>query len=332
FIANGPTKAQIETITAKPARDPIRIFAGLGNADTLESRAQLAVKELQRTGAFGRKVLVVATPTGSGWLEPQAVDSIEYLYGGDTAIVAMQYSYEPSWVSFLFAADLPGTSSKVLFDAVRAEWAKLPEGERPKLVVYGLSLGAMGGQESVGDLNALVTQTDGALFGGPPNASQPWRDLTYGRDAGSPMWLPVIKNGEQVRFMSKNGDLAKTDGEWATPRIVYQQHSTDAVTWLDPKVIWQRPEGLSGSAAEGGRAADVSDSMIWMPGVTYLHLVADMMLGLAPPAAHGHNYGDVIVDGWVGVLPDHGLDAAAVDRVQALMETYPFVGADSVWE
>ena len=51
---------------------------------TLADRAATAVRELERTGGFERKVLVVATTTGAGWLEPQAVDSVEYLQSGDT--------------------------------------------------------------------------------------------------------------------------------------------------------------------------------------------------------------------------------------------------------
>ena len=332
FVAGGPDASEITAVTGMPAIEPIRVYAGIGNAGTLEERAALAVAELKRTGAFDRKVLVVATPTGSGWLEPQAVDAIEYLYGGDTAIVATQYSYEPSWVSFLFAADVPGEAARALVDAVRAEWLTLPESARPKLAVYGLSLGAMGAQDGVGDLDAILEKTDAALFVGPPNASQPWRTLQESRDAGSPAWQPVLDGGAHVRWLSQNGDFDKLSGQWDAPRVAYLQHGTDAVTWLDPAVIWQRPEWLRGSASEGGRSPDVSDSMIWVPGVTYLQLVADMMLGLTPPAHHGHNFGDVMADGWAGVLPDHGLDAAAVDRIQTVMEQYPFSAEDSVWE
>ena len=41
----------------------------------------------------GRKILIVALPTGTGWLDPGAVDTVEYMHGGDIATIAVQYSY-----------------------------------------------------------------------------------------------------------------------------------------------------------------------------------------------------------------------------------------------
>ena len=70
----------------------MRVYVGLDQAATAEERAALAVDELRRTGGFEREVLVVAAPTGSGWLERQSVDTVEYLNAGRTAIVATQYS------------------------------------------------------------------------------------------------------------------------------------------------------------------------------------------------------------------------------------------------
>ena len=43
----------------------------------MEERAELAVAELERAGGFERGNLLVATTTGSGWLDPGAVDSLE---------------------------------------------------------------------------------------------------------------------------------------------------------------------------------------------------------------------------------------------------------------
>ena len=332
FIGGGPNAERIHQVTGATARDPVRVYVGMGNAGTLEDRARIAVEELRRTGGFERSVLVVATPTGSGWLEAQAVDSVEYLYGGDTAIVAIQYSYLPSWASFLFDEELPVDASRALFDAVHAEWASMPPGDRPKLAVYGLSLGAMGMQGALGDLTDIRARTDAALFVGPPNSSQPWRHLQAARDAGSPVWQPVLRDGAEVRWLSRPGDFQRLDGAWQQPRVAYLQHATDAVTWMDPDVIWRRPAWLSGSAAEGGRGQDVSDAMVWFPGITYMHLVADMIMGVAVPAGHGHNFGDVILNGWAGVLPDHGLDEAAQDRIQLVLESYSRDVEDPIWE
>lgn len=330
FVGGGPTPAQIEEVTGRPAAEPVRVYVGLDQAETAEERAALAVDELRRTGGFEREVLVVAAPTGSGWLERQSVDTVEYLNAGRTAIVATQYSYQPSWVSFLFAPELPRASSRALFDAVHAEWARMPAGDRPRLVVYGLSLGASGMQSVFADVPEMTRRTDGAVFTGPPNNAQPWRSLQEGRDPGSPVWQPVLDQGRTVRWLSVPGDFDAVPGPWERPRIAYLQHATDPITWLDPAVIWQRPEWLAGSQAEGGRAADVSDAMVWIPLLTYLQLAVDMVLGEAVPAGHGHNYGDVAVDAWAAVLPEHGLDGPALDRVREVIAAYPYedAGAD----
>lgn len=56
-------------------------------------RAELALTELQRLGAFERDVLIVVSPTGTGWKDPGASGPIEYMHGGEIATVAVQYSY-----------------------------------------------------------------------------------------------------------------------------------------------------------------------------------------------------------------------------------------------
>lgn len=289
----------------------------------MAARAALAVAELKRTGGFDREILMIATPTGSGWLERQAVDSLEYLHGGNTAIVSMQYSYQPSWVSFLFHQDLPRESGRALYAAVRAEWLTLPPATRPKLLVYGLSLGASGMQAAFTDGADLTRSVDGAVFSGAPNNSQPWGTFQAQRDAGSPVWQPVYESGLHVRWLSKSGDFAKVQGPWETARVAYLQHGTDAVTWLTPRLIWQKPEWLAGTAQEGGRAPDVSDSMRWIPLVTYLQVAFDMFMGEAVPANHGHNFGAVAVEAWNHVAPS-GLDEAALGKIQGIIAAYPY--------
>lgn len=320
FTGGGPSAAHIAQVTGASAEEPVRAYAGLSQGSDLRARAELVVEELERHGGFDREVLLVATPTGSGWLEPQAIAALEYLYAGDTAAASMQYSVQPSWVSFLFDPELPRNSSQALFDAVHARWQTLPEQERPRLVVYGLSLGALGMSGSFESLEDLLARTDAALFTGPPATSEPWRTLQANRDPGSPVWQPIYQDGERVRWQSKPGDFAALQGSWREPRLGYLQHATDPITWLDPAVIYRSPEWLSGSAASGGRGGDVSDSMRWIPGVTFLHLVADMLVSEAVPPSHGHNFGDVAVDGWAQVLPGHERSQAQRDAIQSVIE------------
>lgn len=73
--------------------EPIRTYVGLQGAETPEERARLALAELKRAGGFDRSVVVIVTPTGTGWIDPAALTALEYLHHGDVASVAVQYSY-----------------------------------------------------------------------------------------------------------------------------------------------------------------------------------------------------------------------------------------------
>lgn len=82
FVAGGRDAAELASVTDEAAREPVRVFAGLESADTAQGQVDLALAELDRTDAFDRAVLVVATTTGSGWLDEAAVDSLEMMYAG----------------------------------------------------------------------------------------------------------------------------------------------------------------------------------------------------------------------------------------------------------
>ncbi len=148
FIVGGPTAERIGEFLGHTAKRPVRVYVGLRCGETVSDRAALALQELIRVGGFERSVLVVATPTGTGWLDPGAVDTLEYLHGGDTAIVGMQYSYLPSWITILVAPDSSQAAAHILFDKVYGYWRTLPGHSRPRLYLYGLSLGALGSETS----------------------------------------------------------------------------------------------------------------------------------------------------------------------------------------
>jgi uncharacterized membrane protein len=196
------------------AESAVRVYVGLASAPDTRSRAALAVRELERTGGFDREHLVVAVPTGSGWVDGHALDGFEGAWGDDVAIVAQQYSDTPSWVTFLFDRDAAAETGRILVTAVREHLAALAPEQRPALHVYGQSLGAVGGSAAFAD---TVPGPCEALWAGPPagavhtagatvlaNTSDPvvwWQpsllwsppDLSRAhRDAPVPPWLPVI--------------------------------------------------------------------------------------------------------------------------------------------
>ncbi|WP_415974421.1 alpha/beta-hydrolase family protein [Rhodococcus sp. 077-4] len=205
--------------------ETVRTYVGLDSAPTLEERVELAVADMERAGAFGRNVVVVAIPTGSGWVDENAVSGAENRFGGDVATVAMQYSNKPSWATFLFAENDARRSANALVRAVAARAAR--ESTPPSVVVYGQSLGAVAGSDAYLSLRQSNRIICGAVWAGPPagavntegatvlaNSSDPvvqWSaDLLWSppnttsspRDAPTPMWLPIVS------FVQTSVDLA----------------------------------------------------------------------------------------------------------------------------
>ena len=184
FIGKGPSVSDIEKFTGQPPMEPIRIYAGLASAPDAEARAALAVRDLERAGGFQRKNLLVVTTTGSGWVDPALSDTFEYLSGGDSAIVALQYSYLPSWISYLVDQSKAREAGQALFDAVYGAWSQLPQDQRPRLYVAGESLGSFGGEAAFSGEYSLANLTSGALFVGPPNFNTLFRQFSDNRDPG----------------------------------------------------------------------------------------------------------------------------------------------------
>ncbi|HSX16970.1 MAG TPA: alpha/beta-hydrolase family protein [Patescibacteria group bacterium] len=318
FSGGGPTQAQLQQFSGQQPTEPIRIYAGLDSAGSAKARAQLAVQELERTHAFDRPVLVVVTPTGTGWVNPQAVDALEYMWNGNTAMVATQYSYLPSWISFLVDKDNATTAGRELFNQVYEKWSQMPAGHRPKLIAYGLSLGSYGMQAAFSGQDDLKNRTDGAFFAGTPNDTMLWRDLEKNRDAGSPAWLPQYNQGQTIRFAADPGDLAQPAETWTSPRVVYVQHASDPIVWWSPNLLFKKPDWLKEQ-----RGRDVSASMQWFPVSTFLQVTVDQFMGVTAPDGHGHNYSTVPVEAWASIIPPTGWGAMQTAKLHALIATYP---------
>jgi uncharacterized membrane protein len=314
FVGEGPDAKDIEKLTDTPAQEPIRIFAGTGSAVGTEAGARLAVEDLERAGGFDRKALLVVTTTGSGWVEPSAVSSFEYLTGGDSAIVAMQYSHLPSWLAYLSDRTQAGNAGRDLFDAVYERWSKLPADQRPKLYVFGESLGSFGAENAFSGEFDLASRTDGALFVGPPSFNTLYRGFVDSRDPGSHQVEPIYRDGRIVRFANRARDeIPPTAQPWDGTRVVYLQHPSDPITWWSPDLVLHRPDWL-----EEKRGSDVSGSMHWIPLVTFWQVSADMALGFSTPPGHGHNFSGEHVDAWRAILRSTDWTDEQLDELRAL--------------
>lgn len=311
FVALGPTVEDLGRFSGEPAEVPVRVYAGLRSAETTGERAGLAIRDLRRAGGFDRAALVVATTTGTGYLEPASSAAIEYLYNGDTAIVGIQYSYLPSWISFLVDDEEAKEAGRELFNQVHAAWSELDPDDRPLLLVTGTSLGAFGSEAAFSSLADIVNRTDGVVWAGPPHASRLYRGFVEQRDRGTPQWLPVYDGGGSVRFAATPEDLWAPGPTWEHPRVVYLQHASDPIVFWDPRLAIARPDWLTEPRGPG-----VSDDMTWVPVVTFWQVSADLPWGLEVPPGYGHHYREMFADAWAAVAAPDGWTDADTQRLR----------------
>ncbi|HSL57796.1 MAG TPA: alpha/beta-hydrolase family protein [Acidimicrobiales bacterium] len=303
FVATGPTVDELDAANGGGAREPIRVYVGINSADSLQERADLLLEELERTGAFEREVLVLVSTTGTGFIEPNAINALEYLHDGDTAIAGAQYSFLPSWISLLADQQVTRDTSRAVFDTVHAHWSALPEDERPELYLFGLSLGSFGVESILTSINIVNAPIDGALMAGPPFVNELWNQLTDDRDPGSPAWLPVYGDGRTVRFTGLDDALDAPTARWGDTRIVYLQNASDPVTFFSPDLALSRPEWLD----TGQRGPDVSSEMRWFPLVTMWQVAFDLPVAGNVPSGHGHLYTSrQYLDAWVAITEPDG--------------------------
>lgn len=323
FAGTGPDAAELSQLNGRPAKEPIRIYAGLQTGEDTASRVAVLLSELQRTRAYERKLLVIIPTTGTGWVDPVAARAIESVYNGDTALVAMQYSYLPSWISFLADRDKSVEAGRAMIEAVHRRWVQWPVQRRPLLALYGESLGSMAGQGAFGYLPDVVNMGfSGVLWVGPPNESRLWRALTARRDPGTPEVQPRYDNGRTVRFAQASGAgeiAAVAVPPWTGTRVLFLQHASDPVVWWSPDLLARKPDWLAEPPG-----FDRSPAMQWYPIVTFLQVTADMAGNVTDstgtPPGHGHNYGDLQLDGWVAVAAPEGWTQSDTDRIRRGVE------------
>ena len=297
YVSSGPSAADISSVSGRSALEPVRVYVGLRAAETVQQRAKLALEELKRVHGFDRSILVVITPTGSGWVDPAAMDSVEFLHDGDLASVALQYSYLSSPLSLMVEPEYGAEAARALFVEVYRYWTTLPKASRPKLYVHGLSLGSLNSEKSVEVFELLGDPINGALWSGPPFENQLWRSITDGRDPGSPAWLPRYGDGSLVRFVNQDGSNVPANAPWGVMRIVYLQYASDAVTFFDYRDLYRRPAWMIGP-----RGPDVSPELRWYPVVTMLQLGLDMAMATTTPMGYGHVFApEHYLDAWIAI-------------------------------
>lgn len=275
-----------EVMGVADALPPIRVYAGLASAPTEEERVALVLDELERTGAFERSWLLVASPTGTGYVNYAAVQALELLARGDCATVAMQYAARPSVLS-LDRVREGRAQARMLLDALQARMAQIPDGGRPKFVLFGESLGAWTSQDPFvdrGTQGLIDTGIDHAIWIGTPHFSK-WKEqiLFDGR--------PDVDPGIVRKFNDIGEWRALGPEERAAVRYVMITHHDDGVALFGPELAIQSPDWLG---PPDSRPSSVPKSMRWMPSTAFFQVLVDMKNSatVVPGtfAAKGHDY------------------------------------------
>ena len=255
-------------------QSPIRVFAGLGSADTPEERARLAIAELVRLGGLDKKRIVVFSPAGTGLVNPVAPEAEEFMSRGDVGSVCVQYSQKRSVRARKDLALAQETFRLVLEELDRAVGGR--NGNRPEIVVYGESLGAWVIAEAIaeggaGSIRGLGIDR-GAILGVPfPVRSKLRRVL----EAGEPLpdGVAIHSNLDEVVTLPKAAQEAI--------RYLVYTHPEDPVgNFEGVSMAWRRPRFLRA----GHRHKRVPKRMRWYPVITFLQLLFDLKNGTGASA------------------------------------------------
>lgn len=290
-------------VTQGAQPDSIRTYAGLESAADPKSRAELAVADMLRAGGAQAPIWVGITTTGNGFVDPVATDAADAATQGQAALVAMQYSTLPSWLSFLVDQGGAKEAGTELYRALATARDQLPADQRPRLILYGESLGAFGSAAPFIDMSVeeIAQRIDGALWVGPPAATQPVSDWTY--SGAPPVWEPVIDDGRQVRYAATTSAVESPPGEgpWLVPRILVLQNATDPVVWFSPSLVWRPAQWLADPRGPG-----VQSGTRWLPLLLFVQVALDLPQAVGMPSGYGHDYTDALLPAWRQVLNEQG--------------------------
>ena len=280
----------IEHVMGEPVRQPIRVYASSECAATAADRAALLLAEIDRTGALDRSVFALFSPTGSGYVNYVATETLEYLTRGDCASAAIQYSVLPSALSLGKVHD-GTTQTRTVMNGVVQRLLAIPPERRPKFYLFGESLGSQVSQdlfEGQGLTGPNGIGLDGALWIGTPAATL-WRDqITAGRDITRP---PTVQPGGVyvTRCLSDWTDLDENDR--ATVRFLLLQNGDDPIPKFAAPLLWRQPDWLGPNHT---RPPGAPRGTRWLPVTTFFATFIDMQNALTPTPGvfneGGHDY------------------------------------------
>jgi uncharacterized membrane protein len=288
FVTDVITPELIQEVMGEEAvAHPIRTYVGFDSEPLYQTgRAELALAELARTGAFDRSVLLLISPTGTGWIDHTLIEAAEFLTRGDIATCCIQYARYPSFLSVQKVA-LGRGQFRLLLWGVKQRLEERPPDRRPRVLVFGESLGAWTSSDvimyqGIGGFDHYGIER--ALWVGLPWLAK-WSRSGMARGSST-----LVPEGT-VSVFDRHEQLAALDDEQrARLRAVVLSHDNDPIAVFGPDLIVQRPRWL----ADGQRGRGVPKAMRWRPLVTFVQIGIDAMHAmLRVPgqfASFGHDY------------------------------------------
>lgn len=280
------TADQISSVTGKKAQEPIRIFVGLDSADSEDERVQLALDELVRTGAYEKDTIAVISPTGTGYVNYVFSECLEYLSSGNVASVTIQYSKRPSPLS-LDRVDEGHIQYRLLLNGINQHIESMPQTKRPRVVLFGESLGAWTSQDALmhsGTDGLKALHIERALWIGTPKGSKWHKQVTSKRK------LNVDKSLIGI-FDSYQDVLALAENERNQLRYVMVTHYNDPISQFGLELLVKQPEWV---ADESKRPKSLGNNIIYRSPLLFLQMLIDMKNSLKPTpgdfVADGHDY------------------------------------------
>ncbi len=176
FVTMVTTPEAITDVMGEPSVHPVRVVAGYETTKDVTARARIAVDELGRLGGFDRSAILVAAPTGVGYVNYVVIEALEYLTRGDVATVVPQYALVPSALALDTTPDAVILQTLVL-EGIRDRIATIPEASRPQLWQFGESLGAQVALDVIGDGTTVALErlgVDSGLYLGVPFRTRAW--------------------------------------------------------------------------------------------------------------------------------------------------------------
>jgi uncharacterized membrane protein len=276
-----------EVMGEEAAAQPVRVYVGFNSEPIYQTgRAELALAELDRTGAFDRSVLLLVSPTGTGWVDQTMIETAELLTRGDIATCCIQYGRYPSFLSVQKVA-LGRSQFRLLLWGVQQRLAERPPERRPRVLVFGESLGAWTSSDVVmfqGIEGFDHYGIDRALWVGLPWLAK-WSRSGMARGASE-----LVPAGSVGVFDRHDQLQALDDEQRKRLRAVILSHDNDPIAVLGPELLIKPPWWL----ADGRRGRGVPAAMHWRPLITFVQTAMDAANAMVSVpgkfGSFGHDY------------------------------------------